>query len=515
VLVTGSDTCAQHPLIGTRIIKAVLDKKTTLIVIDPRKNQLSKYATIYVSQKNGTDVAWINGMINIIISENLYSRDYVRERVEGFELLKRKVSEYTPEKVRAITSIPEDKLIEMAHIYAGAKKAMIVYSMGITQHITGVDNVQSLANLAMVTGHVGFLCTGVNPLRGQNNVQGACDMGALPDVFPGYQHVSDESARKKFEAIWNVVGLPGNPGLTAMEIMNRAETGQIKGLYIFGENPMLSDPDMNHVKKALENLEFLVVQDIFVSETAEFADVILAGSSFAEKNGTFTSTERRCQRVRKAIGCPGNSREDWKIICDVATHCGYNGMNYSNPSEIMDEITRVTPIYAGMGYDRLDPWGLLWPCPDNEHPGTKILHAGTFAKGKGTFMPRGYKPPDELPDSEYNFILTTGRIYFHWHTGTMTRRTSVLEREFPECLVEINPENAKELALRSGGLVKVTSRRGFIEAKVSITENIPKNSIFIPFHFMEAAANILTNPALDPIAMIPEYKVCAVKVEKL
>jgi formate dehydrogenase alpha subunit len=515
VLVTGSDTCAQHPLIGTRIINVVLDKKTKLIVIDPRKNQLSKYATIYASQTNGTDVAWINGMINIIILENLYSIEYVRTRVEGFEILKKQVSEYTPEKVSSITSIPEKKLIEMAHLYAKAKKAMIVYAMGITQHVTGVDNVQSLTNLAMITGHVGFICTGVNPLRGQNNVQGACDMGALPDVFPGYQHVSNESVRNKFEALWDVDHLPGVPGLTAMEIMNRAETGQIKGLFIFGENPILSDPDINHVKKALKNLEFLVVQDIFLSETAEFADVVLAGSSFAEKDGTFTSTERRCQRVRKAIDCPGNSREDWKIICDVAIHCGYNGMNYSHPSEIMNEITRVTPIYAGMGYNRLDPWGLLWPCPNNEHPGTKILHEGTFSKGIGTFKPCRYEPPDELPDMEYNFILTTGRVYFHWHTGTMTRRTSVLEREFPECFVELNPENAKELGLKSGDIVKVSSRRGFIEVKVNITENIQKNSIFIPFHFMEAAANILTNPALDPIAKIPEYKVCAVKVEKV
>ncbi len=514
-LVTGSDTTAQHPLIGSRIINSVLDRGAKLIVVDPRKIELSKYAAVYAAQKNGTDVAWINGMMNVIISENLYAADYIEERVEEFEALKEFVKEYTPEKVEEITSIPKETLIEAARIYAGAPKAMIVYSMGITQHTTGVDNVKSLANLAMLTGHVGLCCTGVNPLRGQNNVQGACDLGALANVYSGYQKVTDEAARKKFEEAWKVEGLPGNVGLTVTEIIKGAETGQIKGLYILGENPMISDPDINHVRKALENIEFLAVQDIFLTETAKYADVVLAGSSFAEKDGTYTNTERRCQRIRKAIECVGDSRADWEIVCEIAKRCGYEDMNYAHPSEIMDEIARVTPIYGGMSYDRLESWGLSWPCPDKEHPGTKFLHKGKFSKGKGTFMPCEYKPPAELTDKEYPFVLSTGRVYWHWHTGTMTRRTSTLDREVPEGYVEMHPEDTKKLNVCAGDFVKVTSRRGSIDIKVKETDQVVVGSVFIPFHFKEAAANVLTNPAFDPIAKIPEYKVCAVKVEKI
>jgi formate dehydrogenase alpha subunit len=514
-LITGSDTTAQHPLIGSRIINSVLERGAKLLVIDPRRIELAKYADIYAAQKNGTDVAWINGMMNVIISENLYNKEYIQERVEEFDKLKELVKDYTPEKVEAITSIPKEKLIEAARIYAKAKKAMIVYSMGITQHTTGVDNVKSLANLAMLTGHVGFDCTGVNPLRGQNNVQGACDLGALCNVFSGYQKVTDEAARKKFEQAWGVKDLPGNVGLTVTEIIKGAETGKIKAVYILGENPVISDPDANHVRTALEKLEFLAVQEIFLSETAEYADVVLAGSSFAEKDGTYTNTERRCERIRKAIDCVGDSREDWQIICEIAKRCGYSGMNYSHPSEIMDEIAKVTPIYGGMSYERIDTWGLQWPCLNKEHPGTKFLHKDKFAKGKGTFMPCEYKPPAELPDKEYKFTLSTGRVYWHWHTGTMTRRTSTLDREVPEGYVEMHPENARDLGVKNGDFVKVSSRRGSIKVKVMATERVVRDSVFIPFHFKEASANVLTNPAVDPIAKIPEYKVCAVKVEKI
>lgn len=311
-------------------------------------------------------------MMNVIILENLYDNEYISERVEKFDELKELVKDYSPEKVEKITSIPKEKLIEAAHIYAKAKKAMIVYSMGITQHTTGVDNVKSLANLAMLTGHVGFICAGINPLRGQNNVQGACDLGALPNVYSGYQKVADESARKKFEEAWGGENLPANVGLTVTEIIKGAESGKIKGLYIMGENPVISDPDTNHVRKALQNLEFFVVQDIFLTDTAEYADVVLAGSSFAERDGTFTNTERRCERVRKAIECIGESKEDWQIICEIAKRCGYKGMDYNHPSEIMDEIAKVTPIYGGMSYGRLDPWGLQWPCLNEEHPGTSF-----------------------------------------------------------------------------------------------------------------------------------------------
>jgi len=513
-LVTGSDTTEQHPLIGSRIINAVNDKGATLIVIDPRRIELAKYARIYLRQNNGTDVAWINGMMNVIITEGLEAKEYIEQRTEKFDELWQTVKDYTPDYVEKITGIPSDKLIEAARLYAGSEKAMIVYSMGITQHITGVDNVKSLANLAMLTGHVGFPSTGVNPLRGQNNVQGACDVGALPDVYSGYQSVAEQSVREKFEKAWRVENLPSNSGLTVTEMFEKAREGEIKGIYIMGENPVLSDPDSNNVRRALEKLEFLVVQDIFLSETARYADVVLPAASFAEKDGTFTNTERRVEKIRKAIEPVGNARTDWEIICEVAALSGYSGMNYRHPSEIMNEISQLTPIYGGMSYDRPEPFGLQWPCPSKDHPGTPYLHKDKFTKGKGTFNPCIYSPPDELPDEEYPFILSTGRIYWHWHTGTMTRRTSTLNREIPNGYVEINPQDAQRLGIARGEKLKISSRRGEIEITAKITEKVCEGSVFIPFHFYESSANVLTNPAVDPVAKIPEYKVCAVKVEK-
>ncbi len=515
ILITGSDTTAQHPLIGSRVVNAVNDNGAKLILIDPRAIELAKYAAIHVRQKNGTDVAWINGVINVIISEGLYDKKFVEERTEGFEELKALVKEYTPEYVEKITRIPKEKLIEIARLYAKTRKAMIIYSMGITQHTTGVDNVKSLANLAMVTGHLGYACSGVNPLRGQNNVQGSCDTGALPNVYSGYQTIADENIRKKFEAAWGVEGLPSKPGLTVTEIVSAAGKGTIKGLYIMGENPIISDPDSNHVKECLSKTEFLVVQDIFMTDTAEYADVVLPSASFAEKDGTFTNTERRVERIRKAIEPPGQAKSDWQILCEVAKSSGYNGMSYSHPSEIMDEIASVTPIYGGISYTRLDPYGLQWPCPAKDHPGTPVLHKEKFTKGKGTFMPRPYIPPAEETDEEYNYILSTGRVYWHWHTRTMTNRTSTLERESPVPYVEMNVEDAKELGIRNEQLVKVSSRRGAITLKAVVGERVAKRSLFIPFHFREAAANVLTINAVDPVAKIPEYKVCAAKVEKI
>ncbi len=514
-LVTGSDTTEQHPLIGSRIINAVNDKGAKLIVIDPRRIELAKYATIYLAQDNGTDVAWINGLMNVIIKEGLYDQKYLEQRTEGFEELKKMVEQYSPKYVEKMTKIPRDLLIQAARLYAKSKKAMIVYSMGITQHTTGVDNVKSLANLAMLTAHVGFASTGVNPLRGQNNVQGACDVGALPNVFSGYQKVTDDDIRDKFEKRWAVENLPAEAGLTVTEIINYALQGELKALYIMGENPVISDPDSNHVREALKKLEFLAVNEIFLSDTAQYADVVLPAASFAEKDGTFTNTERRVERIRKAIEPLGKAKPDWEILSEIAKRCGYENMNYSHPSEIMNEIAQLTPIYGGMSYDRLDPFGLLWPCPSKDHPGTSYLHKDKFTKGKGTFMPCMYVPADELPDDEYNFVLSTGRIYWHWHTGTMTRRTSTLDREVPVGYVEVNPEDAKNLKLRKGSLVRVSSRRGQIETQVLVTDKVKKGSVFIPFHFREAAANVLTNPAVDPVAKIPEYKVCAVKIEKL
>jgi len=339
-------------------------------------------------------------------------------------------------------------------------------------------------------------------------------MGALPDVYSGYQKVTLPEMKEKFAAAWGVDELPEEPGLTVVEAINAAYDGRLKALYIMGENPMISDPDINHARKALEKIDFLVVQDIFLTETAQLADVVLPGASFAEKDGTFTNTERRIQRIRKAIEPVGESLPDWQILCEIAQRMGYKEMKYGSPAEIMEEIALLTPIYGGIHYDRLEGEGLQWPCPDRSHPGTPYLHKGKFAKGLGTFMPCEYRPPAEEPDEEYPYLMTTGRVYFHWHTGSMTRRTSLLSRESPEGFVEISPDDAETVRIRQGDFVRVASRRGEIELKARVTTNVPPGTVFIPFHFYEAAANLLTNPALDPEAKIPEFKVCAVKIEK-
>ena len=513
-LVTGSDTTGQHPLIGSRIIKSVQDRGAKLLLFDPRKIRLSKYAYLHAQIRGGTDVAWINGLMHIIIRDGLEAKEYIRNRTEGYSELVNVVKKYTPQYVEKITGIPEAVLTEAAHIYAKTQKAMIVFAMGITQHTTGVSNVKSLANLAMLTGHAGFPATGVNPLRGQNNVQGACDVGGLPDVYSGYQKVENPEFREKFKKAWGVDYLSDHAGLTVTEIFENACRGNIKGIYIMGENPALSDPDLNHLKRCLKKTEFLVVQDLFLTETAEYADVILPASSFAEKDGTFTNTERRVERIRKAIEPYAESRPDWEIICSIAKAAGYKGMNYKNPAEIMDEIASVTPIYGGISYDRLDPFGLQWPCPDKTHPGTPYLYKDKFTRGKGLFCPVEYAPPVEQPDKDYPYLLSTGRTYWHFHTGTMTRRTSVLDREVPENYIEINPEDATVLGVKTGNFVRVSSRRGSIDVKARVTDYVSKGSVFIPFHFKEAAVNLLTIREVDPEAKIPELKVCAVKIEK-
>ena len=385
--------------------------------------------------------------------------------------------------------------------------------MGITQHSTGTDNVLSTANLAMLTGNLGKECVGVNPLRGQNNVQGACDMGALPVFFPGYQSVADPKIRSKFEEAWGVK-LPDRSGLPVTEAINAAYDGRLKGLYIMGETPMVSDPDINHVEAALKNLDFLVVQDIFLTETAELADVVLPSACFAEQEGTFTSTERRVQLVRKAIDPPGEARSDWEILIDISNRMGYP-MNYSSPAEILDEIASLTPIYGGIVFNRLAGDGLQWPCPSVDHPGTPYLHKGKFSRGLGLFSAIDYIPAAELPDEEYPLLLTTGRILYHYHTGSMSRRSKGLDAHRPEGYIEISPETAGELGIADGEMVKVSSRRGEVNVKAMVTSWPNPGVVFMPFHFAEAAANVLTNPALDPKAKIPEFKVCAVKIERL
>jgi formate dehydrogenase alpha subunit len=515
ILVIGSNTAEQHPLIARYILRAK-EKGAKLIVIDPRAITLTQFADYHLRQRPGTDVAVFNGFMNVILADGLEDKEFIKERTEGIEELRKTVENYTPEHVEKITGIPKDKLVSAAITYAKAERASIVYSMGITQHTTGVDNVSSSANLAMLTGNVGKSSTGVNPLRGQNNVQGACDLGALPNVYSGYQSVTDEKARAKFENAWKAK-LPEKPGLTVVEMMNEAAKGNIKTIYIMGENPMISDPDINHVREGLEKLEFLAVQDIFLTETAQLADVVLPATSYAEKDGTFTSTERLVQMVRKAIEPPGESRADWQIICDLAKAMGSKEFEYGTPADIMDEIASLTPSYGGMSFDRLQKGGLAWPCPSKEHPGTPYLHKEKFARanGKGKFWGIEFKEPAELPDEEYPFILSTGRIIFHFHTGTMTRKTDLLNKEVPTGYVEIAPKDAERLGIVAGELVSVQTRRGRIETKALITARVPEGMIFIPFHFAECAANILTNPALDPVAKIPEYKVCAAKIEKI
>ncbi|MCK4443962.1 MAG: formate dehydrogenase subunit alpha, partial [Thermoplasmata archaeon] len=514
ILITGSNTLEQHPLIGSWLMDA-REKGTKFIIIDPREIPMVRFADMYLQFRPGSDVAWINGMMRIIIEEGLEDKKFIEERTENFEELKKTVEKYTPDFVEKISGIPADQLVEAAKMFASADKGSIIYSMGITQHTTGTDNVQSIANLAMLTGNVGRRSTGVNPLRGQNNVQGACDVGGLPNVYPGYQAVTVEDNKKKFEEAWGVP-LDDKVGLTIVEMLNAAFEGKVKGMFIVGENPMLSDPDINHVRESLQILDLLIVQDIFLTETAELADVVLPAASYAEKDGTFTATDRRVQKLRKAIEPIGDARGDWEIICDIAKRMGADGFEFGSASEIMDELASVTPIYGGISFDRLGSnGGLLWPCPDAEHAGTEFLHSGKFTRGKGSFTPIDFIEPNELPDDEYPFILSTGRMMFHYHTGTMTRRTPVLANEVETGFVEIHPDDAERLSIADGELIKVSSRRGEIEIAAQVTDKIRPGVIFIPFHFAECAANVLTNPALDPKSKIPELKVCSAQVEKI
>jgi formate dehydrogenase alpha subunit len=512
VLITGSNTSEAHPLIGTRIMRAK-ERGAVVIVVDPRTTQMSMLADLHLKQLPGTDVAWLNGMMNMIISEGLADEAFISKRTEGYEELKSTVAEFTPERVEQITGIPADELAQAARMYGEAERASIVYAMGITQHTTGVDNVLSCANLAMLTGNVGKPSTGVNPLRGQNNVQGACDMGGLPNVYPGYQSVTNDEVREKFESAWGT-SLSDTVGLTVTEMVELAGSGEIKAMYVMGENPLVADADINHARKAMKKLDFLVVQDIFLSETAEIADVVLPAATYAEKTGTFTATDRRVQLSNQAIKPLGDSKPDWEIINRLADKMGAEGFVFTSPEEIMKEIASLTPIYGGFSYPRLVGGSVLhWPCPSEDHPGTPYLHKDKFSRGLGKFHAITYKEPAETTDEAYPLILTTGRIMFHFHTGTMSRRSEKLNQEVSEAYIEMHPEDATRIGLNGDKKVKVSSRRGEIELVARITERIKPGVVFIPFHFAEAAANALTNSAFDPIAKIPEYKVCAVKVE--
>jgi formate dehydrogenase alpha subunit len=513
IFVIGSNTTECHPVIGILIRQAVAAGGARLIVADPRRISLAGIAEAHLQHRPGTDVALINGLMSVILEEGLADAEFIEKHTEDFASFRKALAGWTVEMAAKVSGVAEEDIRRAARLYAGAESAAIVYSMGITQHTTGTDNVLCLANLAMLTGNVGKACAGVNPLRGQNNVQGACDVGALPNVFSGYQRVDDPVTRAKFEKAWGVA-LPDKPGLTLVEILNAAMEKRIRGLYVMGENLMLSDPDINHVRQCLEALDFLVVQDIFLSETAELADVVLPACAFAEKDGTFTNTERRVLRVRKALEAPGEAREDWRILCEVASRLGHP-MGYADAEAVQREIASLTPIYGGISFERLEKEGLQWPCPTPDHPGTKFLHERGFARGKGKFHPVRFLPPQELPDDEYPFVLTTGRVLEHWHTGTMTRRCEVLDDLVPTGKLEISPLDAERLGVASGQKVAVHSRRGRIEVPVGLTERVAEGVVFLSFHFKEHPANALTIAALDPVAKIPEFKVCAVRVEKL
>jgi formate dehydrogenase alpha subunit len=527
MLVIGSNTTEQHPVFGTMLRRAVRTRGVKIVVADPRKIDLTEFAALHLRHRPGTDVALINGLMNIILEKGWEDKKFIAERTEGFEEFKAVVQQYTPDKVADITGVPVEKLYQAAEILATNKPMAVIWAMGITQHITGVRNVMNLANLQMLLGNMGIPGGGVNPLRGQNNVQGACDMGGLPNVYPAYQAVTLEAARQKFEAAWGAP-MSNKVGLTVTEMIPGVAEGKIKALYIMGEDPVTSDPDLNHLRHCLEVCDFIVLQDIFPTETAAYADVLLPGVSFAEKTGSFTNTERRVQMVRKAIEPLGEAHEDWRIIADLARRVlaegdrrigggAHAGWEYANTSQIMSEINALTPSYAGVTHERLERGETFqWPVKDASHSGTPILHVRQFACGKGKFAPIEHIPPAELPDDEYPMVLNTGRVLYHWHGGEMSRRAKGLLEVYSHAQVEVNPEDAERLGLDGDKRVRVTSRRGSIEAEAWVTDRVPPGMVFANFHFPDDQnVNRLTIAALDPIAKIPEYKVCAVKIERV
>jgi formate dehydrogenase alpha subunit len=515
ILAIGTNTTEAHPIIGMDVKKAVR-RGARLIVANPKEIELCRFATIWLRHRPGTDVALILAMIKTILVEGLADEAFVKERCEGFDELKRSVDQLDITELAHITGVPAVLIAKAARIYAQAESSSILYAMGITQHSHGTDNVLALANLAMLTGNIGRPGTGVNALRGQNNVQGACDMGCLPNVLPGYQRVDELEVRRHFEQAWGS-SLSDKPGLTLTEMFDAALSGRIKAMYLMGENPLLSDPDARHVEGALKHLDFLVAQDVFLTETALLADVVLPAASFAEKDGTFTNTERRVQRLHKAVNPPGEARPDWSVLCQVASKMGAPGFGFDSPEAIMREIASVTPSYRGITYARIEAAGIQWPCPDASHPGTPVLHTQRFAtpSGKGRFFSVQYIPPSERPDKDYPLTLTTDRSLFQYHTGTMTRKVAGLNVLRKEELLEINAEDAQLLGINDGDIVRITSRRGAVETRVRVGEICPQGVVSLTFHFAETPTNRITNPALDPVAKIAELKVSAVRVEKL
>ena len=513
IFAIGTNTTHAHPIIGLRVKRAVRDG-ATLIVANPKRIDLCRFADLFLQIRPGTDVALLLGMMKVIVDEGLEDKAYVEQRTENFEDLKRSLDAFTLEKAAQITGVDAKLIAKAARLFAKADPGRILYTMGVTQHTHGTDNVKSLSNLAMLTGNVGKYGGGVNPLRGQNNVQGACDMGALPNVYPAYQAVTLPQAQEKFQKAWGK-DLSPSPGLTHTEIVDAALEGKIKALYMMGENPLLSEANAHHAEEAFKKAEFMVCQDIFLTETAQLADVVFPAASFAEKDGTFTNTERRVQRVRKAIEPVGDSKPDWWIVSELAKRMGAKGFDFETAEQVFEDIRSVAPSYAGITYARIEDQGIQWPCPTPDHPGTPYLHKDKFVRpgGKGSFMPLEYRESAELPDKQYPLILTTDRSLYHYHTSTMTMRVAGLKALDDRERLNIHPDDAANLSIVDGQKVKVVSRRGQVDVEAKITDICPKGVVSMTFHFAEARTNLLTNNAIDPIAKIPETKVCAVRVE--
>ncbi len=520
-LVTGSNTSETHPVISTFLREAVVRRGAKMIVVDPRETEMTHFAALWLRQRPGTDVALFQAMAHVIVHEELYNADFIAARTEGFEEYAASLADCTPEWAETISGVPAEMIRQAARLYASAERAAIYWGMGISQSVHGTENALALANLALLTGHIGRPGTGLNPLRGQNNVQGCSDSGGLPNVFPGYRRVDDPQVRAEYEAAWGV-SLNPRPGLTTMEMAFAAEAGDIVAYYVMGEDPMMSEPNLRHARHIVEQLPFLLVQDIFLTPTAAYADIILPACSFAEKEGTFTNTDRRVQRVRRVLDPPGAARPDWEIICDLAKRVERKlgrtssaGFDYDGPEAIWQEMASLTPPFQGITYARIEQeGGVHWPCPSPDHPGTPYLFADSFPRGRGQFVSLAYRPSAELPDENYPFILSTGRVLYHWHGGAITRHSG-LDNIYPEPVVEIHPHDAARLDIRPGERVRVRSRRGEIVVRAAVTARSPKGVVFIPFHFAEAAANELTLDLLDPKAKIPDYKVCAVALERL
>lgn len=512
IFIIGSNLAENHPVLS-RWVHRAKDAGATVIVADPRMTHTSWMADIFLQLEPGTDVALLNGMAHVIIKEGLLDREYISQRTRGFEALAESVSDFTPEKASEITGVSASDIVRAARAYASSPASSILYSMGITQHTTGTENVQAVSNLALICGHLGRPGTGVMPLRGQNNVQGACDMGALAEFYPGYKKADDPETITYFSSAWGTESLPTGPGLTATEMIESAASGDVRAMYIVGEDPANSDPSSRHVREVLDDLDFLVVQDIFMTATAQAADLVLPAAVWAEKEGSFTNTERRVQWSSKAVEPPGSALSDLEIVCRVARSLGLD-FDYPDAASVLAEINRTVPQYAGITRERLENESLIWPCPTTDHPGTPILHSSEFklAEGRATIMPVPYRPAAEEASGDYPFVLTTGRVAVHHNAGSMTRRSPSLISREPDLYVEINDTDAAQLKVANGDVVTVTTPRGMTEAFARLTEGVKKGVVFMPFHF--PGTNILTHEITDPEARIPEFKVSACKISR-